>query len=86
MAWNRKVPEPQAGSITRSVSGFLDCCATDLCREPVRRVVFAEIVALGRVDERLVKDLENVGFDRREAETTDLTHDATYEIYPCRAR
>jgi hypothetical protein len=48
--------------------------------EPVRRVIFAESMALAAVDKGFVEDLENIAFDFGEAEPPDMRHDAAHEF------
>lgn len=48
--------------------------------EPVRRVIFAESMALIAIDERLVKNFEYVAIDFGETETPDMVHDAAHEF------
>jgi hypothetical protein len=52
--------------------------------EPVRRVIFAESMALAAVDKGFVEDLENIAFDFGEAEPPDMRHDAAHEFLALR--
>jgi hypothetical protein len=52
--------------------------------KPVRRVIFAESMALVAVDEGLVKNLENVAIDFCEAKPLDMVHDAVHEFLALR--
>jgi hypothetical protein len=52
--------------------------------EPIRRVIFAESMALVAVDEGLVEDFENIAFDFGETEAPDMGHDAAHEFLALR--
>ena len=52
--------------------------------EPVRRVIFPQVVALVRIDQAFIQDFQHVGFDVRQAEAGGLQRDVTHQIRPGR--
>lgn len=62
----------------------VDYMLDHLRRQPIGRVIFAEPMALVAVDERLVKNLENVALNFGETETPDMVHDAAHEFLALR--
>ena len=58
----------------------VDHVAGHFRRQPVRRVIFAEAVALLAIDEKLVERLHHVALDFRQTKTADMRHNAADQL------
>jgi len=57
-----------------------DRCLDDLRREPVGRIIFAEPMSLGAVDQGFIEYLENVALNLREAKSAHMSHNPAHKL------
>ena len=80
IAWNRNVPEPQAGSRTFCSSGAEIACRAIFEASRSGGVILAETVALLAINQRFVQCLHHVTLDLSKAEAADMGHNTSDEF------